>query len=279
MKKLISMCLCLAAVLTLTAGLGTLALAADDFQEVAAVDNEACAVTVKGVAPDELWGYTLKVLLENRSADKTYVFSVDTAFINGVECNPFFGSEVAPGKKANKDINFNLDTLEENDVGEPTDIELVFRVSDSDDWMADPVARETVHVYPLGEDKAEPFVRQTQDTDTVLVDNDDISVIVTGYDPDSIFGYAVELFLVNKTDRPLVFSVDGASVNGFMIEPYYGHELAPGKCCFGEMSWSASSLEENDIETVEDIEFTLHVRDSEDWMAEAIFDEVLTLTP
>lgn len=279
MKKLISMFLCLAAVLTLMVGMGPFALAADDFETVTAVDNEACAVTIKSIDPDNLWGYTLKVLLENRSAETSYMFAVESAFINGVECDPFFAREVAPGKKSNEDISFKLDTLGENGVGEPTDIEIVFRVSDSDDWSADPVAYETVHVYPLGEDKAEAFVRQAKDTDTVLADNDDISVIVTGYEPDSIFGYAVKLFLANKTDRPLVFSVDGASVNGFMIEPYYGHELAPGKCCFGEMSWSASSLEENDIETVEDIEFTLHVRDSEDWMADAIFDEVLTLTP
>ena len=279
MKKLISMCLCLAAVLTLTVGLGTSALAADGFEAVTAVDNEACAVTIKSIDPDSLWGYTLKVLLENRSAETSYMFAVESAFINGVECDPFFAREVAPGKKSNEDVSFRLDTLEENGVGEPTDIEIVFRVHDADDWTAEDVAHETVHIYPAGEDKVQTFQRQAQDTDTVLVDNDDISVIVTGYDPDSLFGYGVELFLVNKTDRPLVFSVDDASVNGFMIEPYYGHELAPGKCCFGEMTWSASNLEENDIETVEDIEFTLHVRDSDDWMADDVYNGTVTLTP
>lgn len=279
MKKLMQECICLTLALVLTAGMGLPALAADDFEAVTAVNNDECAVTVKSIDPDDMWGYTLKVLLENRSAEKTYMFSVETAFINGVECDPFFAREVAPGKKSNEDISFNLDTLEENGVGEPTDIELVLRVSDSDDWTADPVAHETVHIYPQGEDKAEAFVRQAQDTDTVLVDNDDISVIVTGYEPDSLFGYAVEMFLVNKTDKNLMFSVDGASVNGFMIEPYYSHELAAGRCCFGEMDWSDSDLEENDIGTVEDIEFTLCIHDADDWMADAIFDEVLTLTP
>lgn len=278
MKKFISKCLCLVLALALTMAAGAYALA-EDFEAVTAVNNGECAVTVKSIDPDDMWGYTLKVLLENRSAEKTYMFSVETAFINGVECDPFFAAEVAPGKKSNEDINFDLDTLEENGIGEPTDIELVLRVSDSDDWMADPVAYETVHVYPQGEDKVEAFVRQAKDTDTVLVDNDDISVIVTGYEPDSLFGYAVQLFLVNKTDRGLMFSVDGASVNGFMIEPYYGRELAAGKCCFGEMDWSDSDLKDNDIETVEDIEFTLHVHDSDDWMVDDIFNEVLTLTP
>ena len=145
--------------------------------------------------------------------------------------------------------------------------------------LADDVAYETVHVYPKGEEEAQFFQRPAQDTDTVLVDNDDISVIVTGYEPDSLWGYAVKLFLVNKTDRTLVFTADNTSVNGFMLDPYYGHELKPGKCCFDEMTWFDSDLEDNGIETVEDIEFSLRVYDSDDWTADDIFNDVLTLTP
>ena len=279
MKKLISKCLCTILALALTIGMGVAALADDGFEAVTAVDNDQCAVTIKSIDPDDMWGYTLKALLENRSPDKTYLFSVEMAFINGVECDPFFGSEVAPGKKSNESISFDLDTLEENGVDEPTDIELIFRVQDSDDWMADPVAYETVHVYPQGEDKAQTFQRPAQDTDTVLADNDDISVVITGYEPDSLWGYAVKLFLVNKTDRSLLFTEENASVNGFMLDPYYGHVLMPGKCCFDEMTWSDSDLEENDIDTVEDIEFTLRVYDPDDWMADDIFNETVTLTP
>ncbi len=279
MKKLISMCLCLAMMLTLTAGMGVSALAADDFQEVTAVDNEVCAVTIKSIDPDDMWGYTLKVLLENRSAETSYMFAVESAFINGVECDPFFAREVAPGKKSNEDVSFKLDTLEENGVGEPTDIEIVFRVHDADDWTAEDVAHETVHIYPAGEDKVQTFQRQEQDTDTVLADNDDISVIVTGYDPDSLWGYTMKVFLANKTDRSMMFGVNDASVNGFMLDPFYAHKLAPGKCCFGEVNWSNSGLEENSIETVEELAFTLRVHDADDWTAEDIFNEVLTLNP
>ena len=279
MKKVFLRCLCLCVVLAVALGAGAYALADDEFEKVTAIDNEECAIAITGIDPDDMWGYTLKALLENKSADKTYMFSVETAFVNGVECDPFFASEVAPGKRANKDINFDLDTLEENGVDEPTDIEIIFRVYDSDDWTADDVAYETVHVYPKGEEEAQLFQRPAQDTDTILVDNDDISVIVTGYEHDSLWGYVVELFLVNKTDKTLMFSVDDASVNGFMMDPFYAHDLMAGKCCFDEMDWSDSDLEDNGIETVEDIEFSLRVYDSDDWMADDIFNDVLTLTP
>ncbi len=279
MKKLMKRCLCLALALVLTAGTGLSARAADAFEEVTAVDNEECAVTVKSIDPDDMWGYTLKVLLENRSGEKTYMYTVDAAFINGVECDPFFAAEVASGKKANEDINFDLDALEENGVGEPTDIGLVFQVYDADDWMADPVAYETVHVYPQGEDTAEAFVRQAQDTDVVLVDNDDVSAVVIGYETDGIFGYEMKMFLVNKTDKELMFTMEDASVNGFMIDPYYAHTLMPGMCCFDEAIWSASDLEDNDIGTVEELEFTLRAYDAEDWMADDVLSETVTVTP
>lgn len=99
------------------------------------------------------------------------MFSVESASINGVQCDPMFASEVAAGKKANEEINFSTDTLEENGIVEYTDIELTFKVYDSNDWSADPVGKETIHVYPYGEENAVAFVREAQATDNVIIDN------------------------------------------------------------------------------------------------------------
>lgn len=42
---------------------------------------------------------------------------------------------------------------------------------DSNDWSADPVGKETIHVYPYGEENAVAFVREAQATDNVIIDN------------------------------------------------------------------------------------------------------------
>lgn len=249
------------------------------FTELTAVDNEECAITVTGIEPDNIWGYTIKALLENKSAEKTYMFSVDSAAINGVQCDPFFAAEVAPGKKANKEISFSTDELEENGITEFTDIELTFRVYDSEDWSADDVAMQTVHIYPFGEDQAAAFVRQPQDSDTVLVDNDAATVIVTGYAHDDIWGYTVKLFLINKTDKNLMFTTDEASVNGFMADPFFATTILAGKCAFKSVSWSDETFEENGISEVETIEFLLRAYDSDDWTAEDLVNEAITLNP
>jgi hypothetical protein len=141
------------------------------------------------------------------------------------------------------------------------------------------VVEETVHVYPYGEEKATSYERPSIETDTILVDNDDISVIVTGYDEDGIWGYTANLFFVNKTDSDITFSVDDSSVNGYMIDPFYATTVPAHQCSFDSMSWSESELEENNIEKVEEIEFTLRAYDSDNWMADDILEDVFTLNP
>lgn len=249
------------------------------FTEMVAIDNEECTIKITGIDADNFWGYTLKALLENKSADKTYMFSVETAAINGVQTDPFFASEVAAGKKSNEEISFIDSTLEENGITEYTDIELTFRVYDSDDWTADEVATETIHIYPYGEDKAVNFAREAQDSDNVIIDNDYVSVIVTGYEEDEIWGYTVNLFLLNKTDKNVMFSVDEASVNGFMADPFYATSVSAGKCAFSSMTWLDTTFEENGITEVENIEFNLKAYDEDNWSGDDFANETVTLNP
>lgn len=249
------------------------------FAEVIAIDNDECTIKITDIDPDNLWGYTLKVQLENKSAETTYMYSIECASINGVQCDPLFAAEVAAGKKSNGEIHFSDSTLEDNGVGDYTDIEMTFRVYDSSNWLSDPVARETVHIYPYGEDKASTFVREAKATDNVIIENDYVSAIVTGYRDDPIWGYTVILFLLNKTDKDVMFSVDDASVNGFMADPFFATTVSSGKCAFCSISWSDSTLEANGITTVEEIEFKMRAYDSNNWFGDDFASEIITLNP
>lgn len=249
------------------------------FTETVVVDNENCAITLTNQKLDNIWGYTLTVQLENKSADQTYMFSVDSASINGVQTDPFFATEVAPGKKANKEITFYNEHLEENNITEYTDIELSFRAYDSNDWSADDVAYETVHVYPYGEENATLFTREAQPTDQVLVDNDAVTIIATGYEKDDITGYTVDLFLVNKIDKDMLVGIEDASVNGFMADPFYAASVRAGKCAFGSVTWANSTLEENGISEVENLEFTIRAFNENDWSEDDFVNELITLNP
>lgn len=253
--------------------------APEAFEEITVVDNEECAIRITGIDPDDVWGYTIKACFENRSAEKNYMFSVQTAAINGIEADPFFATTIAAGKKGNSKIQFSNEELYGPDVGSFTDIEITFRVYDSDDWTADAVALETVHIYPYGEENIKHYVRAAQPQDIILADNDSVCVIVTGFTEDSIWGYTANVYLVNKTDRELMFAADDVSVNGFMADPFWARSLSGGKVCFTSMSWSDSTLEENGIENVEEIEMTLRAYDTNDWSAKDVLNETVTLKP
>ncbi len=249
------------------------------FNEVVAVDNAECTIKITEIDLDNMWGFTLKAQLENKSTDKTYMFSVESAAINGVQCDPLFATKVAAGKKSNEEISFPGEELEENGVDDYTDIELTFRVYDSNDWEADAVAKETIHIYPYGEDKATKFVREAQASDNVLIDNEYVTVIATEYEDDEIWGYTVNLFLLNKTNKNVMFSVDEASVNGFMADPFYATSVSAGKCAFSSMAWSDTTLEENSITEIEEIEFNFRAYDEDDWFGNDFANETITLNP
>lgn len=248
------------------------------FTELVVVDNDECTVKITGIEPNNIWGYTLKAFLENKSTEKTYMFSVRGASINGVQCDPLFSTEVAAEKKSNNDISFSDTNLKEHGIDNFTDIELYFVVYDSEDWSGNLVAEETVHIYPYGEDKAVKFEREAQASDTVLVDNDDVTVTVIGYEEDAVWGYTVNLFLVNKTEKNVMFSVADAAVNGFMADPFYATTVSAGKCAFSSMSWSDTTFEDNSIVSVEEITFTLRAYDADNYFDD-IVNESIKLVP
>ena len=184
----------------------------------------------------------------------------------------------ANAEKAKEDISFSDKTFKEN-IGDYTDIELTFRVYDSDDWSADAVALETVHVYPYGKENAETFVRNAKKSDKVLVDNDKATVILLGFEDDEIWGYTANLFIVNKSDKYAMFTVEDVSVNGYMVDPLFASDIDSGKCAFDTMSWSDEDFEESGITEVEEIEFTLRAYDNENFLADDIVNEKITINP
>lgn len=98
-------------------------------EPVVIVDNEFVTFTVKSVFYDEFWeSYGLKVFLENKT-DKPVMFAWDEVSVNGYMCDPFWGSEVAGGKKENTEICWYLTSFEENgiDYTQITDIEFTLR--------------------------------------------------------------------------------------------------------------------------------------------------------
>ena len=250
------------------------------FTEQVVADNEECKITITGFGREESGTFYLSTLLENKSSDKTYEFSLDSAAVNGVSI-PYFSDpttvpsvDLAPGKEANEKLHFLfLDWgLNYNDIGDYTDIELVFQVRENDRWGADVLEAKTVHIYPYGEDKAVEFVREAQLSDKIILDNEYATVIFAGEGNEKFKEwqsggsfYCLEMFVINKTDKPL-FIIDGYksfSVNGKEeINASWGTEVDGGKCSFSWIQFTKEELEKygiKDYEDIEEIKFKLEI--------------------
>ena len=227
-----------------------------------------------------MWGYSWKVQLENKT-DKNLMFGIDDCSVNGVMADPFWSSSVAAGKKSNETISWSSSLFEENGISSDNVTQVIFdlRVYDADDWSADHFVDDTFTIYPMGEENASTIERTAQASDLVLFDNDDCTLIVTGFDPDSLLGYAVNVYLVNKTDKGLMFSVNDASINGYMCDPFWATSVAAGKAKNSSIEWSNSTLEENGIESIDEIELPVHVYYEDDWASGDLVNEVYTITP
>lgn len=64
-----------------------------------------------------------------------------------------------------------------------------------------------------------------------------------------------------------------------MCDPFWGITLGAGLADFSDMCWSETFFEENEITEVEEIEMLIRVYDSEDWLADDIYSETVTLNP
>ena len=256
-----------------------------EFEEIVVVDNDDITITVTDINANGLFGYTIDVTIVNKSEDVTYmVATTDYCAVDGVQTDPLFASEVAAGKTSyDTIIIYDTDDLEDAGVAF-TDILLTFYAYDSDDWTADHVIDDvSVHIYPYGEDAATTFVRAAADTDLVLVDNDYVTVTVVGYDPDYLYGYAVELYIVNKTDGELLVGSDDESVNGIMCDPYWATTVEAGLSKYSTLYWFSTSLENIGIEDPEteitEIELTLRAYSYSYPYTYYVEDLVVTLYP
>ena len=204
--------------------------------------------------------------------------SIEHATINGIQADGYIymGAEVAAQKKANETIEIAEWDLEKYGIDKLTDIQLQFNVFDSDSW--EDVVSASAHVYPYGEENAETYVREAKETDKVLVDNEYVKVTAIDAKMNEEYDwYEVNLYVENKTDAEVMFAAENASINGYMIEPYWAVSVIPKTVGFSTMSWYSEDLEENDISEVEEIEFELNAYDYDSYDSYA--EETVVINP
>lgn len=116
-------------------------------EELVLADNDRILFKITAMENDPVWGYALKVHIENRT-DKELLFTVDDVSINRYMCDPFWAESVGAGMKSNSTINWFESSLEENSITDVKEIRFTLRVYDANDFFAEDVLLESFTITP-----------------------------------------------------------------------------------------------------------------------------------
>lgn len=229
--------------------------------ETVLVDEAGVKITATKLELKGFMGPEIKLLIENNSG-KDLTFQCGYACVNGYMIETMMSVDVVSGKKATDDLTLEASSLEAAGIDSIADIEVAFHIFKTDDWDT---YLDTAAIQ-LRTSIADTFEYTYDDSGHLAYEGNDVKIVVKGLAEDaSIFGPSIVVYIENDGDKDITVQVRDVSVNGFMTDSIFSCDIVPGKRAVDTITFSESDLEENGIDTIEDVELSFHIFDSNDW--------------
>lgn len=228
--------------------------------EVATISEQVCfdhdgvKVTAKSITDDSIWGTGIKFLVENNSG-KDYSVSTSEVIVNNCMITSLFSCQVAAGKKANDTLYLSSSELKAAGIDNIGQIEIYFYVYDSSSYTTVYEAECTTIKTSLF-DKMDTTVN---DAGHELYNKDGIRIVGKYVDENTFWGSSVLLYVENKTNQNITVSCDDMSINGFMVTALLSSTVYSGKYAIDDITILSTSLEENNITSIDTIELKFHI--------------------
>ena len=233
--------------------------AVDPFADIVILDEAGIKVTTKGYDPQGSWyGPEVKLLIENNSG-KSLTFQCRNASVNGYMVDTMMSVNVADGKKANDSITFSVDSILRCGIEAVADIEFSLIVFDTDSFdtylESPPISLKSAN--------ADKYNYVFDDSGTLVYDENGIKIVVKGLESSGYGDQSVVVYIENNTQNVITVQARDVSVNGFMISPIFSTTVSAGKHAISDVNFMSYALEENDIESIENVELYFTVFDDE----------------
>lgn len=222
-------------------------------------ESDGIKIVYKGYEAEELFSSAkFKIYIENNS-DKNATISLDEINVNGYTIGSLFVEKVPSGKKANAELTLSSTQLKENNIESIGTVEFALRCYDTDTY-ADIFETDTITIT------LDDTVSQEQSTDNyqIIHQAENVTVYYTGVTKtDSIFSsYDFGFLVVNdNTDKSVTVKAENITTNDFSMTELFYAEAGAGKKTNDKISVYEKDLEENGIETLEKLEFSLKCTD------------------
>ena len=217
--------------------------------EAVLYDQEGVKITVTGMETS-FNGVDVKVLVENNTM-KNLAVSCDNFVVNGITMYGYMYIDVAAGMKSNDSIFFSNEDLSQAGIEKLSTIESYnAHLVDTDTYMTIKEINFDITTSAID------YFQLLDESGAVLYDQKGLTVIAKTITEEYYGGCAVVL-VKNNTGKDIIVQADDLSVNGFTITPLCSADIRNGSARFVEIDVTETDLEENGIEEIENITFTL----------------------
>lgn len=229
--------------------------------ETVLVDESGVKITANGLEVGGIFGPEVKLLIENNSG-KDLTFQCRNSSVNGYMVETMMSVDVVNGKKANDSLTFVSSDLKTCGISEIADMEFSFHVFDSESWE-DYLNTDKIQ---LRTSIAESFEYIYDDSGNIAYEGNGVKIVIKGLAEDeSLFGPSIVTYIENTGDKDITVQTRDVSVNGFMVDATFSCDVTTGKRAVDTITFMESSLEENGITSIDDVELSFHVFDSNSW--------------
>lgn len=226
-------------------------------EEQVLIDTNGIKITAKEYLTDKIWGDGIKLLIEN-SADKDYTVGCDALIVNDYMITDLFSSKVAAGKNANETMYLSSSGLKAAGIESVGKVEMYFHASDAEYNMVFKNEYAEIHTSEYDNMDTTP-----NDAGTELYSADGIRIVGKTVDENSFWGSAILLYVENNSGKSVGITVDDMSINGYMITPYFSTTVYDGKKALEDITIMSNQLEENGIESIDNVELKFHIYNSD----------------
>lgn len=223
-------------------------------------DANGIKITATGLKEGGILGPELALLIQNDSA-QNIVVQPDYCVVNGYMMTDLMSANVAAGKKSNDTLTFMTSELKTCGITQIAEIRIRLAIIDGATYQT---LYKTDEVTLLTS-AAGAYTQTYDDSGEEIYNSNGIRVIAKNAG-DEFLGKGVTFYLENTTGQAVAVSGEDISVNGFMVTDLFYADLAPHSHAVDTLTLLQSDLEDNSIDTIEEVELTLRIVDPETFM-------------
>ena len=222
-------------------------------EETVLIDNDEFRLSATGCEYNDIDGLKLDLRLENPGS-KAMTYQVAKTYINALGCNGLCLKELEPGEKVDANVKWRPQELAKGGLDGAGTIELIWNYHEKGVYKLDAMKNATVCVFPYGEEAAAVYEREPQEKDVTVADGELCGITVVGFGSTYFNDPFLRVYLENRSDKELMFTLKKAKVNGVDCDPFWTRSLDPGKKLYVDITWMDSVLVSSGIVSGEKFE-------------------------